>query len=165
LPGLSFIVEQIVHDHVVKADIVPRAGWLLVLFIGRVFLSVLDILFVFIPVCKKHGSTLLLKKAVWIAFGFIRCLEYITKAVRLSGQQEIFFLGVGAPDFRSLQLRGRVSERSHEVYTAALAPHRQAWIVTRFSRVAMLHILRFPAATGKLSHQSEQKTKTASPVT
>jgi hypothetical protein len=58
------------------------------------------------------------KKAVWIAFGFIRCLEYITKAVRLSGQQEIF-LG-RAPDFRSLQLRGRVSERSHEVYTAAL---------------------------------------------
>lgn len=92
---LSFIIEQIVHDHVIKADIVPRAGWLFVLFVGRVFLSVLDILFVFLPVCKKHGSTLLLKKAVWIAFGFIRCLEYITKAVRLSGQQEIFF-GQGA---------------------------------------------------------------------
>ena len=44
-------------------------------------------------------------------------------------------------------------------------PRRQAWIVTRFSHVAMLHILRFPAAAGKLSHQSEQKTKTASPVT
>ena len=94
---LSFIVEQIVHDHVVKADIVPRAGWLLVLFIGRVFLSVLDILFVFIPVLEKHGSTLLFKKAVWIAFGFIRCLEYITKAVRLSGQQEIFFGGLERP--------------------------------------------------------------------
>ena len=62
--------------------------------------------------------------------------------------RDIFW--VGAPDFRSLQLRGRVSERSHEVYTAALAPHRQAWIVTRFSRVAMLRIVRFRQACRKL---------------
>jgi hypothetical protein len=43
-------------------------------------------------------------------------------------------------------------------------PRRQAWNVTRFSRVAMLHILRFSASTGKLTHKSEQKTKMASPV-
>ena len=116
---LSFIIEQIVHDHVIKADIVPRAGWLLVLFVGRVFLSVLDIFFVFIPVLEKHGSTLLIKSCV-------DCLRIYTmpgiynKSCPVVRTARDIFLGVGAPDFRSLQLRGRVSERSHEVYTAAL---------------------------------------------
>ena len=47
------------------------------------------------------------------------------------------FWGVRAPDCRSLQLRGRVSECSHEVYTAALAPHK-------------LRIVRFRQACRKL---------------
>jgi len=62
------------------------------------------------------------------------------------------------PNLRFYNTTGFVTKQSQ-------CPHRQAWIVTRFSRVAMLHILRFSASTGKLTHKSEQKTKMASPVT